>query len=125
MDPNCCAVAVYNFYQDGHQDQCFNNTFILGGPRLAPTNVSSAQWADLRGCEPSGKPNCAMAQNPYGGGASPIMIVRHNTVYNHNESAVRRWNLTSICQPGCFFHECKLCFSSAAKMFYAFFVAWV
>ena len=96
----CCLVCIYmpvidrsffdyryNFYQDGHADQCFNNTFILGGPRLAPTNVSSSQWADLRGCVPTAKPHCAMAQNPYGGGAAPIMVVRHNTVYNHNQSA--------------------------------------
>eukprot|EP01051_Picozoa_sp_SAG22_P012286 SAG22_NODE_1261_length_4977_cov_9.689832_5_plen_158_part_00 len=82
---NC---GMYNYYQDGHQDECFNNTFILGGPRLAPTNVSSGQWADLRGCVATSKlPNCAMAQNPYGGGVAPIMIVRHNTVYNHNVSA--------------------------------------
>ena len=81
------GCGMYNYYQDGHADQCFNNTFILGGPRLAPTNVSSAQWADLRGCDQTAKPHCAAASNPYGGGAAPIMIVRHNTVYNHNQSA--------------------------------------
>ena len=79
---------MYNYYQEGHADQCFNNTFILGGPRQAPMNVSSVQWADLRGCDPTGKPNCARAQNPYGGGRAPIMIVRHNTCYNHIQSAV-------------------------------------
>ena len=81
---NC---GMYNFYQVGHQDRCFNNTFLLGGPRLAPTNVSSQQWADLRGCDPTGKPNCQAASNPYGGGAAPIMVVENNTVYNHNASA--------------------------------------
>ena len=28
-----------------------------------------------------------MAQNPYGGGAAPIMVVLNNTVLNHNQSA--------------------------------------
>eukprot|EP01048_Picozoa_sp_COSAG05_P020726 COSAG05_NODE_3604_length_1964_cov_48.856300_1_plen_166_part_00 len=69
------------------QDLCFNNTFVLGGPRRAPTNVSSSQWADLRGCDLSGAPHCQVEQNPYGGGEAPIMVVRHNTVYNHNQSA--------------------------------------
>ena len=50
-------------------------------------NVSSVQWADLRGCDATGKPHCALGQNPYGGGRAPIMVVQHNTVFNHNVSA--------------------------------------
>ena len=40
------------------------------------------------GCISNGAPaaQCAMVQDPDGGGAAPIMIVRHN-MYNHNESA--------------------------------------
>jgi hypothetical protein len=81
---NC---GMYNYYQTGHADRCFNNTFLLGGPRQAPTNVSSAQWATLRGCDPTGKPHCQAALNPYGGGVAPIMVVENNTVFNHNASA--------------------------------------
>ena len=28
------GCGMYNYYQNGHADQCFNNTFILGGPVL-------------------------------------------------------------------------------------------
>ena len=80
---NC---GMYNYYQVGHADRCFANTFILGGARPAPASVSSEQWADLRGCDPSGKPHCQAAQNPYGGGAAPIMVVENNTIYNANAS---------------------------------------
>jgi hypothetical protein len=81
---NC---GMYNYYQEGHQDKCYNNTFVLGGPRTDPTAVSSRPgWADLRGCDATA-PRCTAAQNPFGGGPAPIMTVEHNTVYNFNQSA--------------------------------------
>ena len=82
---------MYNFYQVGHEDMCFNNTFILAHPRPHATNTapSSLAWADLRGCSTAQQqaPRCGSLQNPYGGGKAPIMVVANNTVYNHNASA--------------------------------------
>ena len=73
------------FYQMGHEDRCHDNTFVQGGPRLTPhLPGSGGAWADLRGCVASNtNTSCAMAQNPYGGGAAPIMVVQNNTVYVH------------------------------------------
>ena len=79
------------FYQMEHEDQCFNNTFILGHPRPHATSTlpSSVAWADLRGCfkAQQATPRCGMLQNPYGGGAAPVMRVEGNRVFNHNETA--------------------------------------
>ena len=84
------GCGMYCFYQLDHQDQCFNNTFILPHPRphATSTATSPSQWADLRGCSKTQQvaPRCGSLHNPYGGGASPIMLVHGNTVFNHNES---------------------------------------
>ena len=41
------------YYQEDHEDQCFNNTFILAHPRPHETSKapSTFAWADLRGCD--------------------------------------------------------------------------
>ena len=87
------GCGMYCFYQEDHQDQCFNNTFILphNRPHATSKSTSSVAWADLRGCDSKQQaaPRCGGLQNPYGGGAAPIMTVHSNTIYNHNTSASR------------------------------------
>ena len=81
------GCGMYDFFQIGHEDQCYNNTFILGHPRPHATSTlpSPQAWADLRGCDATQQqaPRCGFLQNPYGGGAAPIMRVANNTVYVH------------------------------------------
>ena len=88
------GCGMYCFYQEDHQDQCFNNTFILphNRPHATSKSTSSVAWADLRGCDSKQQaaPRCGGLQNPYGGGAAPIMTVHSNTIYNHNTSASRK-----------------------------------
>eukprot|EP00039_Didymoeca_costata_P023769 m.8181 g.8181 ORF g.8181 m.8181 type:complete len:1067 (-) comp3851_c0_seq2:220-3420(-) len=85
------GCGMYNYYQMDHQDQCYNNTFILPHPRPHSTSQLPSQeaWADLRGCDATQQkpPRCGILQNPYGGGPAPIMTVHSNSIYNHNESA--------------------------------------
>jgi hypothetical protein len=83
----------YCWYSDGHEDRCFNNTAILGGPRVnggvQTNNLSSYAWVTVRACDLKQK-GCAQQPNgfePFTAGKQAIVQVFDNRVFNHNSSA--------------------------------------